>query len=768
MVNTLLFFYCRSRRYIAPIFKGDTVNARKKTLKKVLRVCLGAVSLCVFCSSPTKETLQWRSAIELPVSNASFSIANQFQDLFDATKDLKDFSMRGIDSFTVDSVSDPKKRHCVAFSKTNRDTISFTQTQDSLGSKTFQVSLGAIPLTKAGDRSVRMVFGVTGRIPSDRRQTVTNSIALPKVRRLTVDSDPANGRLPVHIVNSTAATIDSVTVALLNALPMPPSQTVGSIAPGAFADAKLNVAGQSIDSTLLIQVTGILKAEGFVAAGSGLDVACSLSSIKASSAIVMDSLLAIADTFTNEYKITDSVNIDYADIAAGFFDYWLNNKSGIDFFVSAEHHDLWTTPACIRKNVTSYTKLSVFANSADSLDYYSGDIIDGERHVEPRQNKRFSRLNLSGNRMFPKWIDSHSVTRVDYIVRTEPWGAWDTVKSSDELVFIIKPRTMNYKQMAGTLVKDFDKTSDTQTVEVPFPWPKANQDSLRGRFILQRAQATVNLNLSMPDSAFLDSLKVRFRVLAAKFPDSVDTTMAFGVIKNDTAYRRNLMITPVVNNFPDSVKIVTHVKVPAGTRIRAINESDIYGKSIGTMVVKAFVDYRMNAYFDWVVVNPFTMDLGADTFTIQEKEVRAFRRMQNRSLAFAIQAINHSNVDIRLYALFASDSLRKRLYVDSLALNQVNALISDTTGKAERVGLVNLLGPQGVLIPRRDSVANNSVALNDSQLQQILSTNKGSMRWVARFLKSSRDSMTNVDSITINSKIRFEGVNNMDSLMTAF
>jgi hypothetical protein len=258
-------------------------------------------------------------------------------------------------------------------------------------------------------------------------------------------------------------------------------------------------------------------------------------------------------------------------------------------------------------------------------------------------------------------------------------------------------------------------------------------------------------------------------VLSPRFPDSVvDTTVTFGIIRNSATFSRTLNITPVVNNFPDSIKIVSRVIVPAGTRMRSINDPNIAGKSVGTMTVKTFVDYRLNAYFDWAVVNAATMDLGADTFTIEEKGVRVFRRMEDRLFDFRVKATNRSNVNIRLYALFAPDSLRNRLYVDSLSLNQANRLVSDTSGLAERFGLVNLLGPQGVLIPPRDSMKENSIKLNEDQIDRILNTRKGSMRWMLRFMKSSRDSMMNVDNITLNSWIHLEGVSNMDSALTAY
>jgi hypothetical protein len=244
--------------------------------------------------------------------------------------------------------------------------------------------------------------------------------------------------------------------------------------------------------------------------------------------------------------------------------------------------------------------------------------------------------------------------------------------------------------------------------------------------------------------------------------------LTFGTIKRDTAYNRMINITNVVDSFPDSVKILTHVTVPAGTRIRAINDMNVNDKSVGTMTVKTYVDYKLNAYFDWNIAKMTTMDLGADTFTIEEKGVRAFRRMSDKSFSFGLRVLDSSNVNIRLLALFAPDSLQTRLYVDSLSTNEVNDLVSDNTGKAEAAGYVNLLGSQGVYIPQRGSVVNDSIALNDKQIARILGTHHGSMRWLLRFMPSGRDSLTNADFIKINSWIHLEGVNNMDSVVTAF
>ena len=694
-------------------------------------------------------------------------MGHELTNLFGDINTLKDFALLGSNDTTVDGVISDSP-HVLAFSKSNKDTFSFQQKEDSMGSKTFQVTLGPIPLSTEADIDTIIKFNITGYVAADIRHNVADTIGFPKIRQIVIDNDSANCKLPVKIKNTTGTTLDSILITLANVSPTASSKLIASLKPGDSVDLIFNLAGNTIDSSIQIHIAALLKAGGTIAVGSGLEISVLLSKIKASSAIVMDSLLNIADTFSNNYKITDSINIDYADINYGFFNYTCNNKSGIDLYVSAEHHDLWITPACVKKDVKLYTGISVFANASDSFNYYSGNILDGDRYVPARQNKRFARLNLSGNRMFPKWIDTNSVTRVDYFIRTEPHGNWDTVNSADSLIFTIQPSTVNYSEMAGVLMKTYEKTSDTQNVEIPFPFPTSDKDSLRKSFILERVSAKMDMTMNLADSAFIDSLLVNYKVISPLYPDAItDTIQAFSRIKNDTVFKRVLNITNVVNNFPDSVKILTHVTVPKGTRIHAINDKNSVNNDIGTMTVKSFINYNLTAYFDWNIAKLTTMDLGADTFTLEEKGMRAFRIMTDKSFSFHLSVANHSNIYIRLFALFAPDSLQTSLYKDSMSTNIVNDYVLDSTGKAEAAGYVNLLGCHGVYIPPRDSVVDDSVFLDNLQMSRILGTNKGSMRWMLKFMPTGRDSLTNVDNIDIKSWIHLEGVNNMDSVVTA-
>ena len=754
------------------VLKGETVTKQKVFLKKGVLLAAFAVTCLVFCSNPTNQNLRWRTNIELPISNTNFILGQQFKDLFKAIDTMQNFAILGISDSTVDGAYDTAT-HSLAFSDSLKDTFSFEQTQDTMSSKTFEVGIGPIPLTSAGNITANVPFGVAaGTLPADvKTGVVSSTVTLNNIQQITFDPTPANAQLSIRLTNKTGVEIDSVTLSFPNILPSTPSQTVGSIAAGSYQDITMNVAGNTIFNTIQTQVQATLKA-GTVSAGASLGVTIMLAGAKANSAIVLDSLVNVADTFTNNYRITDSVNIDYADIEYGFFNYLVNNNTSLQLAVSAIHHDLWMTPACIRNNVTNVTELGALATAADTFNYYSGVIIQGERDVLPHSQVKFAQLNLSGNRMFPQWLDSNSITRVDYFVRTVPTGKWDTLNAMDSLVFTIQPAALSYGEMAGTLVKDYKKTSDTQNVAIPFPFPEGDRDSLRGKFHLARVVANMNVATDLPDSAYLGMLDVDFRVVAPDFPGSVtDTVITFGNVKNDTSYNRKLVITNVVNNFPDSVKILTNVTVPKGTKIRAINDRAT-AQNVGSMTVKSFVNYKLNAYFDWSVSSLTTMDLGADTFSIDQKSVELFRRMENRTASFDFEVLNQTNVYIRLYALFAPDSLRaSRLMNDTLFPTDSLNNMTLTPGLAESHGYVNLLGTNGVYIPVRNRDTTNSIVLDNDQLTTILTTAKGGMRWMLQFLPSpggANDSLKNTDYINIKSSFHFEGVNNMDSITNSY
>jgi hypothetical protein len=321
----------------------------------------------------------------------------------------------------------------VAFAIAQHDTVSFDYHHDTLDESTFHDGLSAIPISGSGTQRVRL--GLTaGAVAADLPVTVVDTVAFSDIRAIVFDN--ASKPLRVTVADSTSLTIENLAITLSGFSPAVAGQPLGTLTSGQSKSASFAVAGSSIDSTVIVQISGTLRAPGNIGAGDRLIVSFTLDSLTAYSATVIDSLVSFADTFTNYYKITDTVDIDYVDILEGFFTYSMQNNTGLDFGVTGIHQHLWTSSACQnpQHRVARWEELGALANHEDSVNYYSGEITQGERIIPAKTDLEFGRLNLSGNRLFPQWdpVKQRSVTRVDYILRTTPpRGDWVTVSKGD-------------------------------------------------------------------------------------------------------------------------------------------------------------------------------------------------------------------------------------------------------------------------------------------------------------------------------------------------
>jgi hypothetical protein len=171
------------------------------------------------------------------------------------------------------------------------------------------------------------------------------------------------------------------------------------------------------------------------------------------------------------------------------------------------------------------------------------------------------------------------------------------------------------------------------------------------------------------------------------------------------------------------------------------------------------------------------MDLGGTKVNMKDANnmLDPFTRMDSLNASLNIKVTNSTNVYLRLFALAVADSgtkadsLRLDALVDTLNpayinTNQFTDLINNPTA-----GYINLLGNNGLLIPPRDSMYENTIALKDPQLGQLLNAKTLGLRWQVRFLPQpvggkAPDAMSNTDWMKLNSWIHIDGINSIDKL----
>jgi hypothetical protein len=746
-------------------------------MKKILRIAAslapGLVALSLFCSNPTDQSLRWRSKIDMPVSNQKFFIKQMMHDMFTLPDSAK---FLGSDDTT-------KLVDTLAYATLQSDTIQMKYKADSLGDKVYNNVLGPIPLSGIAPDSMQIIS--PGALPAGTsRVPVQDSLILSGVNQIVFDSSSAP--LKVTITNQTANPMDSVWIQFGNLWDIPAgywddSTFVGTINAGETKTVPYTVANhRALSGQFNFKFVG--KVTGPVALGDPL-VKCKVSfdSLTASAAIIKDSLFSIYKVFSNSYKITDSVNLDYVDIGIqGQFVYTMQNGTGLNFDVRAVHQDLWYTSYCERQTppIRTDSLLALHTQGWTLLDTnrssgYGGRI--GHFQIKPHQSlgndTDLAPLNVAGMRIFPTWgyatptatVPTSNTTVYYYLRSMPPRGAWDTLDAGAQIVFTVSSGDIKFDKMTGTVVHEFRKDSDTTKKKIPFLWNDAAKDSLRGKFHLSSVFAAIKINVDVPDSALIDTFIVKLTMFDIAHPATLATKeLVLKKVRRGVIFTDTLNITDVVNFFPDSVTMFINGRVPVGTHLKIVNNFLSDGNT-GAMILNGNVDYDMIAKLDWTVYSDVSLDMGSGKFKVDEA-IKTFDKLQQMTASFNMNLTNNTNIYGTLYALLDPQKGRRQL-LDSMTTEKFYALVSfpDT---AEAHGYINLLSPLGTVLPDRsiDSVQFNSISIKPAQLDLLMNTDSCYMRWVMKFHTNPRDAMRNNDYAKIDSWITVEGVNTMDSL----
>lgn len=729
----------------------------KGAVVKNLKVIHLSWALCglflFYCANPVDYPLKWRTKFEIPVTNESFVIGEEMPGLFefDSTMDILKV-LKTYSTNIKDLVPDTIIGDTVVFSTIRSDTSSFENHQDSLGEKLYHASIGPIPVSGARE------LGVTFPIPAAAGAfSVPVTIDIDSVYRI-VFYDTSVNILNITLKNPSASSISNVSIAIAGL----GSDNVGLIPAGGTRTAQIDVSGKTLYDTAVVTISG--STDG--AAGKSLDIEMSLNGLLASSLTVNDHLINLSMKFSNAYRLTDTVDIDYIDVSEGAFAYSLTNHTNLELRLKMIHENVW-----IRSHVESRGIISVEDLVRADSNYFWGDLNQNETVVPARQKTSFKNLDLSAKRLFPEWDreKKESVTIVNYHVSTStPRGDKITLNSSDSLIFSISARSFKFEDFEGTVMESFNKDGDTVMIPIELSFlGNAIKDSLRGKFVLHEVIGDVQVQAGMPDEAFVDTMVIDFLWCC---PDSVQvadsTRTIFKNVNTDSSFIRSINITRVTNLYPDSIAISTRLRIPAGTRMRVVNDLKVtdpdFNSFIGRMIIRINTDYRLNAKLDWEVLDTVNMDLGSGRFEVPEV-LDYVGRLEDRLASFNMYVSNNSNLNLYIFALVAPEILIDSL--DSMETNRFYSLLFDE-GKAEEEGYVNLLGTKGIYIPPRnaDSVF-NSIILNDKQLETILSSDSCGWRWMVRFMEQERDAMVDTDFIRINSWLHVEGINNADSLL---
>lgn len=790
---------------VAVVAKGEC--AVKKIFKTTAGLTPVILVLTLFCSNPVKD-VAWRTSIDLPITaNKKFLLGAMMDTLFfnkqqvattttyDTIKrtglpnlidTVKDTTMKIINAYpmldTIKRAGKPDTIVTVAdtvqFGFPTKDSASDTISQDSLADKYYSDVFGPIPLS--GVPATAVSIPLSGAYASG---AAVSAPAVPiKLKWIYhVQFSDTVQFLTVGVTNNSPANFSQVIITLGTL----GTDTINTLQANTTATIEYNVRAMAIDSVVSVAMSFTPSNSGSFAAGNNLAASLSFNNLYASKVTVLDSALASYQRmFTNEYNLTDTVDVSYIDISEGVFVYRVTNYTKLNLLLNVTHENLWFTSFCAQRNITTAAQL---AGQDSSPANYNGRVAITS-YATPDTTLEYSNNNISADRLFPEWDSTKqkSVTKVDYLVKFQISSAGTpiTISSGDSLSFVIKTSFFKFKQMVGTSMDEYHRTGTPGNIPVQLPWSKAVTDSLRNHFVLNKVYAKTLTRITIPQGALIDRVLIHHDIASSvdsAVKTSSDDTLLH--VTRDSLFERTVDITNVVNNYPDSVKVNIALTIPVGTQIVAVNDltnptDSAYNKYIGRMVLHGNVNYNLVAPLCWTVVDTTIMDLGGTKVDLTGGSgvLNIFNDMTDRHASLNVKVTNSTNLYLRLFALVATadtnqvDSLTDTGYVNVKAgTRYVNTNEFTDLIKNPKPGFVNLLGG-GLLIPPRDSTYSNSIALGDSALEKITSAKEIGWRWQVRFLPQPAgvavpDALSNTDWIKLNSWIHVDGVNSINKLI---
>ena len=310
----------------------------------IVSIVLNLPFFLLKCANPVdEEPLRWKTVMEIPVSNRSFVIADEMDNLFDidsmdilyAASKYKDddISLLEPDSIIGDTLE---------FSIFKRDSSSFEINEEKLKDQLYVATLGPLVISNAPQVAESLVISAEGPF----------NIALPvvfdKVYNV-VFYDTAINIMQIELTNLSSAEINNISL-LIEGIG---TGSVGKIAAGETATIGIAVSGKTLRNQVQFDVNGLKNTSDPVQ----LAMTTSVNGLYAYSLTVDDHLVYFNKQFSNACEVTDSVDIDYVDIRDGFFIYEVTNRTGVELRIRGIHEHLWKTSFAERNSYNRYEDL---------------------------------------------------------------------------------------------------------------------------------------------------------------------------------------------------------------------------------------------------------------------------------------------------------------------------------------------------------------------------------------------------------------------------
>ena len=725
--------------------------------------------LALRCAMPSdpKET-RWQAQVTVPIGVNEYTVGKQLKDA-------------GFDWFEIEGASDSSDPDdTLALSVRDSVTMELDRKLLDLDSTSLEKTIGPIKIQNSTLVDAPMSLPFSGQLAADFSApfSVTSAQTIKNLYYVLFDS--ACPLLPVTVKNTChGPTMNSLTVWIADNGVEVTKGFIASLPSGDSVVVLMPIAGKSLDSSIVIGVSGTISGSGgTITANEGIDVSFLLDNMLVGSAAVLDSLLLLTQNYEQVFSLSDSFTIDYVDFDTCIINYHIGSTTPISLKVTGEMLDLWDVSFCKESGIDERSLIAQKTAPSDSSDpvRYRGKILCdtlGKSGLMEQTGvftfgpARFfaSRDSLTGKsqgsfRFFPAVIAS---------------GKKVTLNKNDRFEADIKPIRFPFVTLKGTFQYSLCETGDPASFKTSLPWKRSICDSLRHKLEFISVKAPVRICLNISDSTRIDSALLRLSIVDPSSPDAspIASTIAMQNLSNQNIQTGNIDLTKLLNGFPDSLVISCGASIPAGTKLFLSNERDLQtGAYRNNLKLGAKVNVSMRLPLDWKLTDTAKVVLEDSKFSI-DSTLKNFDIMRDMEIGLLLRIGNQTNFAGTLYAIAATDADGSALL--ALPEDQVGPEIcASDAGR----NFINLLGNSGLIIPEHRTIttasgcdsasyAENTIIVGPASADRIITAKEMFIRWKLVLPQKESDALKNGDKITIASSLHIKGTMTAHTLMDA-
>ncbi|MBN1760107.1 MAG: hypothetical protein JW863_17405 [Chitinispirillaceae bacterium] len=720
---------------------------------KSLGYCLGLLPavLACFCSLPSEiEPVRWKMNIQLPVTDQRFY-----------TKDL--FPEEAIPGMELRLDRDTAAADTVTIVRTDSLSYSIEKQLMTTDTSTDEKVLGAQSLKNTPFVDVFFVFSEQIAIPGNETPLpaavpVSNAKdeALPGIASITID--PTSPDLMITIENRSPQTyLEDITVDLLDG-----TDTIGSVSADRIDAAServvpLSLSDKTIHDPITVAITVTIPEGAILESDDGLNVSFSLDGQVVASAVIADSMITYSDTVSGSFRLADSIDLSLVDLDDALLLCSVTNPAGLMVSMEGIINDAWEYDFAVENDLQSVEDLEELTDSSG----FAGNIIDDTLFKSTSNPAQTIEIPLRNIRLFPAWNSDSgtSVLTYRYVVESLSDGRFIRFDKDDMFIFNLIPSRFPFIRIKGRFVEPTIQTFSSMQ-KVGFGWDSSITGALRESFRFDAALMNIDLTADLPDSSNMDSLRMHFTVGGDQGDDTVTVDETITGITPGIRHPIDADLSPVLNSWPDSISFDARMELPSGTAIDLYNEKNPDGTYKSTLSIGVAVTYTVEIPFCWEVLDTIRTELERSSFSPDAEALEWIRDIEDPSVSIELDALNNTNINLRLFAIGAAES-----YSDEL--DDFSGELIDEQLPEDALGdhLFSLFGNSGIILASRGERSEATVQLDERGIDALLSGHKCLLRWFLILPASDTDALTSADYIDLKATAIISGIGNTDTLL---